>query len=154
VPVPPSNVESIGKTLALLLREAAVQAVLSVLSNAPVGSVDRWALLEGKPPAEALRREVCACFAASIYRASQSIGESHRAAAAKVEVTCKHAFADAGPSATEIGSYIASDAPAAALATRVAALLGCDGDAHALRTALTSSHSAFGEKLVLAHRAV
>jgi hypothetical protein len=136
------------------LREAAAQAVLSVLSAARASAVDRLALLEGKPPAEELCREACACFSASIYRASLATGESHRTAAAKVEFACKHAFAGAGPSATEIGLYIASEAPVVALATRVAALLRCDGDVQTFRAALTSSHAAFDERLVLAHRAV
>jgi hypothetical protein len=69
-----------------------------------------------------------------------------------VEAACKHAFGDAGPSATEIGSYIASAAPVSALATRAAALLGCEGDAQAFRAALTSSQTSFDERLVLAQR--
>jgi hypothetical protein len=126
--------------------------VLSVLAVVPASAVDRLSLLEGKPPAEELRRQVCACFSASIYRASLAIGESHRAAAAKVEVVCKRAFADGGPSATEIGLYIATDTPVPALATRFAALLGCDADAPTLRAALATSHATFGERIVLAHR--
>jgi hypothetical protein len=123
-----------------------------VLASLPASTLDRLALLEGKPPAEELRREACACFSASIYRASLAIGDSHRAAVAKVEVVCKHAFANGGPSATEIGLYIATDTPVPALATRFAALLGCDADAPTLRAALSTSHAAFGERIVLAHR--
>ena len=109
-------------------------------------------LLEGKPPAAELCREVCACFAASIYGESVARGESHKLAAAKVEAVCQQAFPDAsGPSATEIGFYIAIVGPTSELAGRVAAILDCESDMHLIRTALTSCHAAFVERLAIVY---
>jgi hypothetical protein len=145
-------VQSFGAALAFPLRDAAARAVLASLSVVTTGRVDRLALLEGKPPAWELCREVCACFAASIYAERVARGESHKIAAAKVEAVCQHAFSGAnGPSATEIGFYIAIVAPTAELASRVASILGCEGDLAQVRAALTGSAAAFSERLAILH---
>jgi len=148
---PPSiapNVDGFGAALALPLRDTAARAVISVLSVVTSAQVDRLSFLEGSARARELCREVCACFAASIYRTAISRGESHKLAAAKVEAVCKHAFPDeSSPSATEIGFYIAMDTPTIELANRIATYLGCEGDVHLLRAAVTSCHTAFGERL-------
>jgi hypothetical protein len=150
--VPPSvipNVESFGAAVAQPLRDAAARAILSVLSAVTSAQVDRLALLQGNTLAEELRQDVCACFAASIYTTATSLGEPHKVAAAKVEIACRYAFPDGnGPSATELGFYIAMDAPATELANRIATYLGCKADVTLLRAAVASCHSAFGERLV------
>ncbi|HVW26753.1 MAG TPA: hypothetical protein VHC69_15400 [Polyangiaceae bacterium] len=146
------SVEAYGAALAHPLRDAAARAVLSALSAVTGSRVDRLSLLSGKSPAEELCREVCACFAASIYGECVARGESHKLAAAKVEAVCEHAFPDAsGPSATEIGFYIAIAAPPSELATRLATILGCESDSQLLRAALTSCHASFNERIAMVH---
>jgi hypothetical protein len=146
----PAAVQGFGAALALPLRDAAARAVLSSLSVITTGRVDRLSLLEGKPPAPELCREVCACFAATIYGECVARGESHKIAAAKVEAVCQHAFPDAaGPSATEIGFYIAIVAPLSELASRIASIVGCERDLPPLRAALTSSAAGFSERLAI-----
>lgn len=146
------SVETFGAALAFPLRDAVARALLASLSAITTGRVDRLALLEGKSPATELCREVCACFAATIFGDCVARGESHKVAAAKVEAVCQHAFPDAsGPSATEIGFYIAIVAPTSEVAGRIATILGCESDLPLLRAALTSSAAAFGERLAILH---
>ncbi|HEX4337656.1 MAG TPA: hypothetical protein VH062_17200 [Polyangiaceae bacterium] len=148
-PSTPPSMDAFGAAVAQPLRDTAARAVIAVLSVVTSANVDRLSLLEGNAPAPELCREVCACFAASIYRTAIARGEPHKVAAAKVEIVCKHAFSEAtSPSATEIGFYIAMDAPTVELASRIATYLGCANDVHLLRAALTSCHAAFGERLV------
>lgn len=145
----PMDVAAFGAALKLPLRDTAARAVISVLSVVTSAAIDRLSLLRGNAPAGEVCREVCACFAASIYRSCVARGETHRLAAAKVEAVCKQAFSDGtSPSATEIGFYIASEVPAAELATRIAGYLDCPDDVHLLRAAVTSCHTAFSERLV------
>jgi hypothetical protein len=107
-----------------------------VLSSLTRTAVDTLSLLEGAPASRALCREVCACFAASIYHSSLAAGHPHRMAAARVEEACRRAFDGSGPSATEIGFYIGTDSPVTELAGRLAAILGAERDVAVIRSAL------------------
>ena len=143
------NVDAFGAALALPLRDAAARTVLSMLSVVTKPKIDRLSFLEGQPPAQEIRREVCACFAASIYGECIARGEPHKLAAAKVESVCQRAFPDeSAPTATEIGFYIAIAVPVDELAGRVAAheiLMRTTGVVGAIREGKTSMvHSMMG----------
>ena len=149
------NVDAFGAALALPLRDAAARTVLSMLSVVTKPKIDRLSFLEGQPPAQEIRREVCACFAASIYGECIARGEPHKLAAAKVESVCQRAFPDeSAPTATEIGFYIAIAVPVDELAGRVATLLGCEQDLPLLRAAVGSCRSTFGERVALSHERI
>jgi hypothetical protein len=151
-PERPLAVQTFGAALAFPLRDAVARAVLSALAALTTGRVDRLSLLEGNASAAELCREVCACFAATIYAQCVARGESHKLAAAKVEAVCQHAFPDGnGPSATEIGFYIAIVGPTTELANRIVAILACETDLQPIRAALTSSAVGFTERLAILH---
>ena len=140
------TVERVGAFSGRMIRDAAAYSLITVLGGAP-SSLDKWAIFEGKGPARSLRQEAAACFAAAIYMAARGAGASHKDAVGLVNAASRHATLADVPSPAAVGRYISSPDPSAALAARLAELIGAEGEASQFMPALASCHKAVSARL-------
>jgi hypothetical protein len=140
------TVERVGAFSGRMIRDAAAYSLITVLGGAP-SSLDKWAIFEGKGPARSLRQEAAACFAAAIYTAARGAGASHKDAVGLVNAASRHATLADVPSPAAVGRYISSPDPSAALAARLAELIGAEGEASQFMPALASCHKAVSARL-------
>jgi len=126
----------IANVLGLALRDSTAASLLRVLLMTDPVVVDRFALLDGRPPMAALRSEICACLAAGFSRVLTTEGWDAESASRLSERACAQALAATAPSREHLRSYMASESPVRDLARRAANTIGTPNDAAAIHTVL------------------